>query len=184
VSFRRARIGVVNLAVTRTAVLAIGLLTLAACGSSGERATPPSASVPTASATPPSTLSPTPTPTPTPTAKPKPKPAPPPKAKDGTDLAACRDGRCEVLVKPGASVRFNGGTLKVGKIGKFMEFTISGNYGGSGQLGPGCVVTFKPGGVSTRCGTNLPSQAKDPRGITLRVPYVGMSRAILNMHKV
>jgi len=89
-----------------------------------------------------------------------------------------------VLVKPGAVVRFGGGTLKVGKIGKFMEFTISGNYGGSGQLGPGCLVTFRPGGVATRCGTNLPSQARDPRGVTLRVPFVGMGGAILSVHKV
>lgn len=81
-------------------------------------------------------------------------------------------------------MRFSGGTLKIGKIGKFVAFTIGGNYGGSGQLGPGCVVTFRPGGVATRCGTNLPSAAKDPRGVTLRVPYVGAHTAILNLHKV
>ncbi|GAB3927907.1 hypothetical protein GCM10029976_024800 [Kribbella albertanoniae] len=160
---------------------------LAACGSSGDQvATTPSASVPTASATTPSESSPAPTPTPAPPTKPKPKPTPKPvpKAKDGSNYAACSDSNCEVLLRPSTTLRFRGGTLKIGKIGKFVPFTISGRYGGgSGQLAPGCVLNFRPGGTGVACrtGTGSLSRSLDKPGLNLRLPYIGGGRAILNL---
>ncbi|MBP2473199.1 hypothetical protein JOF53_002071 [Crossiella equi] len=64
--------------------------------------------------TPPASSSPTPPPTsPAPPTTPPPPPppvAPPPLpvAKDGTNLRACLDGTCEVLITKPATVRFNG----------------------------------------------------------------------------
>ncbi|MFC9694878.1 hypothetical protein ACFTSF_40395 [Kribbella sp. NPDC056951] len=175
-----------NLAVTRTAVLAVALLMLAACGSSGDRvAISPSASVPTASATPPPKSSPTPTPTATPTPTPKPTAKPAPMAKDGSNYAACSDSNCEILIRPSTTVRFRGGALKFGKIGKFVPFTITGRYGGgSGQLAPGCILNFRPGGSGVICGSGSLPHHLDKPGLNLRLPYIGGGRAILNLRAV
>ena len=73
----------------------------------------------------------------TPTPKPKPKPAPP-KAKDGTNLAACRDGDCIVQVGSGrTTIKFSGGKLVITKVdAKFAYFVLTGDYGsGNGSLG-------------------------------------------------
>ncbi|GAA0605611.1 hypothetical protein HPO96_02260 [Kribbella sandramycini] len=168
---------------SRVALLAVPLLALAACGSSE----PVAQDTPTPSTPTPTVSSPTPT-LPSPpsrTPKPTPKPTPTPTAKDGSDYSACRDGSCEVLLRPSTTLKFRGGALKIGKIGKFVDFTISGRSGGgSGRLAPGCVVNFRPGGTAVSCGSKLPGPAKDRPGINLRVPYVGGGRAILNLHQV
>lgn len=83
------------------AVLLAPALLLSGCGSQDIRTADPttpgrSSGAPsrTASASP----TPTPTVTPTPTRTPTPTPKPRPKPKDGTNLDACYDGSCEVLV--------------------------------------------------------------------------------------
>src|SRR5882757_2662941 len=117
-----------------TAALA-AVLVLTGCDSGT-----PSASTATASSTTPSA---TPTPVPTPTSAPKPTPTPPPKAKDGTNLAACRDADCQVQVSGRTTIKFSGGKLVITKIDKFAHFVISGQFGGgNGQLGPGAPITF------------------------------------------
>ncbi len=166
-----------------TATLAAVLL-LAGCGSTDEAGTPspsvPSVpSVPSAAATPSST----PTPTPSPTPKPTPKPKPVPRAKDGTNLAACRDGDCIVQVGTGrTTIKFSGGKLVITKVdAKFAYFVLTGDYGsGNGSLGVS-PATFGEG-LSVITGP-VPRE-QDPPGLTLRAPYVGNGRAIIDMHLV
>jgi hypothetical protein len=90
-----------------TAALALApAVLLAGCGTkTAPTADPtPVRSSATPSRTPTATLTPTPTvtPTPTPTQKPRPKP------KDGTDLSACEDGRCEVLLTKPVTIALDG----------------------------------------------------------------------------
>ena len=69
---------------------------------------------------------------------PRPKPKPVPKAKDGTNLAACRDGDCIVQVGSGrTTIKFSGGKLVITKVdAKFAYFVLTGDYGsGNGSLG-------------------------------------------------
>ncbi|GAB2582748.1 hypothetical protein [Kribbella endophytica] len=161
-----------------TATLAAVLL-LAACGSTDDAGTP-SPSVPT---TPSSSPTPAPTPTPTPAPKPTPKPKPVPKAKDGTNLAACRDGDCIVQVGSGrTTIKFSGGKLVITKVdAKFAYFVLTGDYGsGNGSLGES-PATFGEG-LSVITGP-VPRE-QDPPGLTLRAPYVGNGRAIIDLHLV
>ena len=124
-----------------------------------------------------------PDPTPTPKPKPKPKPKPVPKAKDGTNLAACRDGDCIVQVGSGrTTIKFSGGKLVITKVdAKFAYFVLTGDYGsGNGSLGES-PATFGDG-LSVITGP-VPRE-QDPPGLTLRAPYVGNGRAIIDMHLV
>lgn len=74
---------------------------------------------------------------PRPPASPKPSPkAPPkvlPKAKDGTNLSACTDGTCEVLISKPVDVLANGMKLHISV--KDLRVTVSTDYpsGGSGE---------------------------------------------------
>ncbi|WP_148256627.1 hypothetical protein [Kribbella flavida] len=176
-----------------TATLAATVL-LVSCGADpAGSSTPgpsPSPSTPSPAITPSATPSPAPTPTRTPTPSPTPrpttpKPVAPPKAKDGTNVAACRDGNCQILVTGRTTIRFSGGRIVVTQVGpKFATFTLTGRYGGgNGQLGPNCAVTFGYGGLSTRCGGTKPApRTEDPPGLTLRAPYVAGRRAIIDLH--
>ena len=174
-----------------TASLASALL-LTACGSNDNsgtpNATPPTtaASSTTPSLTPTPTPPPTSTPPPSPSSLPKPKPTPPPKAKDGTNLAACRDADCQVQVSGRTTIKFSGGKLVITKIDKFAHFVLSGQFGGAnGQLGPGAPVSFGGGGFSGSFGGTKPiPRSDDPPGLTLRVLYVGNGRAIVDLHNV
>jgi major membrane immunogen (membrane-anchored lipoprotein) len=165
-----------------TATLAAALL-LTACGSSDDSGTPSAAPAPTASSATPSA---TPTPAPTPTPKPAPRATPPPKAKDGTNLAACRDADCQVQVSGRTTIKFSGGKLVITKIDKFAHFVLSGQYGGAdGQLAPNAPVSFGGGGMSGTFGGSKPvPRSDDPPGLTLRVVYVGSGRAIVDLHAV
>jgi hypothetical protein len=158
----------------------VGLLVLAGCGSTNDAGTP-SPSAPTTSSTP--TPTPTATPTATPTPKPKAKPKPPPKAKDGTNLAACRDGDCNVQVGTGrTTIKFSGGKLVITKVdAKFAHFVLTGDYGsGNGTLGES-PATF---GAGLSVVTGPVPREQDPSGLTLRAPYVGNGRAIIDLHLV
>lgn len=76
------------------------------------------------------------------------------------------------------------GRLRIGKIdAKFAYFTITGAYGGgNGRLAPACAVTFGYGGLSSRCGGTKPApRSEDPPGLTIRVPYVGGGRAVIDL---
>ncbi|GAB3818962.1 hypothetical protein GCM10028799_25740 [Kribbella italica] len=110
----------------------------------------------------------------------------PPKAKDGTNLAACRDADCQVQVSGRTTIKFRGGKLVITKIDKFAHFELSGQFGGgSGQLGPGAPVTFGGGGMSGTFGGSQPvPRSQDGPGLTLRVEYVGNGRAIVDLHNV
>ncbi len=169
------------------ASLATAML-LTACGSSNTAGTPAPSS-PTSGATPTPTLgaTPTPTPSPTPTVTPTPKPPPaPPKAKNGTNLAACRDADCQVQVSGRTTIKFSGGKLVITKIDKFAHFVLTGQYSGAnGQLGPGAPVSFGATGFSGTFGGFKPvPRSDDPPGLTLRVLYVGNGRAIVDLHNV
>lgn len=174
-----------------TAALATALLLTACSNNSGT----PNAAPPTTPASPPTLTSPTTpslTPTPsrppasTPPTPPKPKPTALPRAKDGTNLSACRDADCQVQVSGRTTIKFTGGKLVITKIDKFAHFVLTGQYGGaSGQLGPGAPVSFGGGGFSgTFGGTNPVPRSDDPPGLTLRILYVANGRAIVDLHNV
>jgi len=167
-----------------TATLAAALL-LTACGSSDDSGAPSATPAPTASSATPS-ATPTRAPTPTPKPKPAPRPTPPPKAKDGTNLAACRDADCQIQVSGRTTIKFSGGKLVITKIDKFAHFVLSGQYGGAdGQLAPNAPVSFGGGGMSGTFGGSKPvPRSDDPPGLTLRVVYVGSGRAIVDLHAV
>src|SRR3954453_21413800 len=82
------------------------LLLLAGCGSTEESSGTQSSSTQAST-----------TPTPTVTPPPTPKPRPAPKAKDGSNLAACGDGDCQVLVESGQKIEFHGNTLAITVVG-------------------------------------------------------------------
>ena len=164
-----------------TATVAAVVL-LAGCGSTDEAGAPsPSASATSSAPAPTPTLTPTPAPKPTP--KPTPKPKPAPKAKDGTNLAACRDGDCTVQVGTGrTTIKFRGGKLVITKVdAKFAHFMLTGDYGsGNGTLGVS-PATF---GAGLSVITGPVPREQDPPGLTLRAPYVGQGRAIIDIHLV
>lgn len=93
----------------RAALLVTAAVLLAGCGSAPQEAaapeSAPSSSV--ASSPPPSASPSSPSPSSSPSASPSPSPTvtPLPKARNGTDLRACRDAKCEVLVKDGQRIR-------------------------------------------------------------------------------
>ncbi|GAB3399686.1 hypothetical protein GCM10027569_02240 [Flindersiella endophytica] len=98
-------------AVLLTAAALSALTALAGCGSADLPTADPTSGR-TTSASPSRTASPTRTPTATatatPTATPTPTQKPRPKPKDGTNLDACYDGSCEVLVTKPVTIRLDG----------------------------------------------------------------------------
>ncbi|WP_327635245.1 hypothetical protein OHB24_35355 [Kribbella sp. NBC_00482] len=151
------------------------LLLLAACGSTEEPSGTQSPSAP-ASTTPTPTAPSTATPPPTPT----PKPRPAPKAKDGSNLMACADGDCQVLVDSGQKIKFRGNTLAITVVGDSGTFALTGAIrGGTGGLSPD-PHTF---GDTVVLGATQ-SRADDPPGVTLRAPYISNNQAIIDIHQV
>ncbi|MEV5571363.1 hypothetical protein AB0L06_15035 [Spirillospora sp. NPDC052269] len=72
--------------------------------------------------------------------------------KDGTNLAACREGRCEVRVRAGDQIelaeRFEAGPLVVTAVEPehvLMRWTYEGGGTGAGEAGPNGSVTFGSG---------------------------------------
>ncbi|MEV6285019.1 hypothetical protein [Kribbella sp. NPDC051770] len=156
------------------------VLLVAGCGSNDDAGTP-AADAPTISSTPTPTATPTPTPTPTPAPKPKPKPKPLPKAKDGKNLAACRDGDCQVQIGPGRTTfKFQGIVLAIDVANGVATFDLDGDIrGGSGELVPGFPQSF--GDMMVLGGDTYP-RSEDPPGLTMRAPYVAANGAVIDLH--
>jgi hypothetical protein len=114
---------------------------VAACGGGDQAAAPRPTTSPSATAPAPSGSPSSPTPSPTPSSSPSPSPSPterPPRiatATNGRNLNACRDGKCEVVVRSGDVLRF-AGRLKTEPItifsaGRTFYFMTATGFGGT-----------------------------------------------------
>ncbi|RFU36827.1 hypothetical protein DZF91_36055 [Actinomadura logoneensis] len=79
---------------------------------------------------------------------------PPPPPKDGTNLAACREGRCEVRVRAGDQIElaphFHAGPLVITAVepdGLSVRWTYEGGGSGAGKASPNSTITFGDGGT-------------------------------------
>ena len=132
---------------TRWTPSLLAVLAVAACGGSPDPAppaespsVPPAASQSAASPSAPTSADPS---APTGSAEPSDAPpAPDVTAADGTRVAACADGTCEVAVSRPARIKLRTGTLKVIKVkpDNEVEFdlTLRGGGGGSGTIRGTC----------------------------------------------
>ena len=77
---------------------------------------------------------------------------------DGSDVSACGDGNCEILVSGPVEIKVNGhggiNTLSVVKVAPpGLSFTLKSDGGtGSGELQPNCTLTFHKYGEGSSCG--------------------------------
>jgi hypothetical protein len=94
-------------------------------------------------------------------------------AADGTDLAACADGNCEVEVSGPVDIRLTeqrGGVtglsiVEVGDGGVDFTTTSSGGGSGSGRLEPNCTLTFYEGGGGSTCSSGEAPPAQPETGV-------------------
>jgi hypothetical protein len=164
-------------------MLAMLALVVAGCGST-DTETSPRASEPA-----PATVSTTPAPVRTSTPTPRlPKSV---KAKDGTNLAACRDGNCQVIVldRP-VTIRFRGGrplisgSLNIKSIdsdGVAYELVGDNFPGGAGAFVDWNTTTY---GVDQTVLSGTQARSDDPAGFTGRAIYVGAGIAVIDLHVV
>jgi hypothetical protein len=117
---------------TRRTPILLAVLAVAACGESPPPA-PPTAASSAASPSVPTTSPSAPTTTPS-VAPSTAAPAGKVTAADGTRLAACADGTCEVAVSRPARIKLRTGTLKITKVtkNKAVEIDLSLRDGGGG----------------------------------------------------
>jgi hypothetical protein len=125
---------------TRRTPILLAALALAACGESSNPA-PPAAAPSASPAAPPSTSA-SAVPSAPPTASPTPPPAPKATAADGTRLAACADGTCEVAVSRPARIKLRTGTLEITKVTAndvvAIDLSLRNGGGGTGTLRGTC----------------------------------------------
>lgn len=105
-------------------------------------------------------------------------------AADGTNLAACADGNCEVRVSMSDHITLTGeGDLTAITVQKIdtadgLSFTATTTGGGgssSGSVQHGCTLTFYAGGGGSSCGGS--QDAPDPETGVLAMQLVGQRGA-------
>ena len=125
------------------------VLLLTACGGDESAADESAKKSPTTSPTSAAPTSTSPSPSPTP-------PPDPETAADGRNLRACRDGKCEVVVKPGDVIRFND------KVGAGpLTITV---YGGQLAIMTSSGFTSTVNGEATLESGPLLVEIADPKG--------------------
>ncbi|MFE2446464.1 hypothetical protein ACWDHW_10830 [Streptomyces melanosporofaciens] len=112
-------------------------------------------------------------------------------AADGSDVAACADGDCEVAVSAPVTVRFKSptgpATLSVTEVGpNKVEYTVkSGNgrsQGGASGPGQGCVTVLRDHGSSNVCGRLGPARpAAQPDAVVIQMTAGADGTAILHI---
>ncbi|MEV4253796.1 hypothetical protein AB0J52_11585 [Spirillospora sp. NPDC049652] len=97
---------------------------------------------------------------------------PPPPPKNGTDLAACREGRCEVRVCAGDQIElaphFQAGPLVITDVepdGLSIRWTYEGGGSGAGKASPHSTITFGNGGTL----------------LTIHVEWIGSDFAVIRL---
>ncbi|WP_240434493.1 hypothetical protein [Streptomyces sp. YIM 130001] len=125
------------------------------------------------------------------TSSPPAEPSPSVTAADGDDLAACKDGNCEVTVADPAEIRFDGpdgqATLSVTKVERNrVEYRIkSGNgkaSGGAGGPGQGCITALRATGSGTTCGpTATDAPSAQPKAVVIQMTTGPTGTALLHL---
>jgi hypothetical protein len=98
-------------------------------------------------------------------------------AADGTDVAACRDGVCEVAVSGPVTIELPAGTLTITSAGPDgVDFELAaGSGGGSGNLRGFCLVTFFPGGLTSSCPVDAPGPPPRPAAGRVNLQLIGVT---------
>jgi hypothetical protein len=118
----------------------------------------------------------------------KPKPTPTPTAADGTDVSACSDVECEVLVRPGTAIpvpKSSGvGDLLVTKVTAdriTLTGRVIGDSSAGGCYGGNCDVDSDHGAVTIVLGDDsLGSQ----NGVGIRVHDISNGTAVIELEPV
>ncbi|GLW65869.1 hypothetical protein Arub01_41130 [Actinomadura rubrobrunea] len=146
------------------ACAAVAVLAAAGCSDSDE--SPPDARAPSAAAVP--TTS----------------------AADGTRIAACADGNCEILVTGPVEIDVGGhgglrklSVVKVAPTGLSFTATADGGGGGTGTLEPGCTLRFYENGQSSACvaGGSPPPLERQKGVLAMRVTAAGRDGVVLRL---
>ena len=118
----------------------------------------------------------------------RPQPAPP-TAADGTNVAACFHGTCQIAVSGPVRIPLDGrsGLTELAVVdvdSDQLHFRTATAGGGSGtaDLGPGCVLTFHPGGGGSACGGGYPPPFG--HGLAVRVLDITDGTAVLDLSLV
>lgn len=115
-----------------------------------------------------------------------------PPAADGTDLAACADGNCEVAVSAPVDIPLTGHatgitTMSVVELtpdGFSFTMTSNGNERGSGDLRGGCTLTFYSSGVGSSCpgpDQELPPPAPEAGALALQLVGAADGTAVFRL---
>lgn len=112
---------------------------------------------------------------------------PPVTPADGTNVSACADGNCEVLVSGPVDIELNGhggiDTLSVVKVAPpGLSFKMKSDGGtGSGALDPNCTLKLHKYGQGTSCGGNQPPPPAETGVLALQVASTAKGGVVLRL---
>jgi hypothetical protein len=111
-------------------------------------------------------------------------------AADGSNLTACSDGNCEVLVRTPARIALTGQgdvtSLSLETLdAKGLHFTVTSTGGGTStaSIQHGCTLSFYEGGGGSSCTAGGAQNAPSPRTgvLAVQLPWQGRDTAILRL---
>jgi hypothetical protein len=113
----------------------------------------------------------------------------PPAAADGTNLDACADGNCEVLVSGPVDIRLTGqgggittlSVIEVNPTGLRFKTTSEEGGSGSGELEGDCTLKFYSGGGGSSCGGNQAPPQRETGVLAMQLVSVQEDAVVLRL---